>query len=182
MEDVFNDIALEEIHFRRMQVSRYAHLYSATFNVPAAVGGVGSLLEAIFQVEEDADFYVTHICGCAQAPMNAAGTRNTGLAATYLAAGVSTGRSDRGLRFRLFDPGNGRTLQKIIVNARTATQPQDFIPFETVFPPGYSFEFAGGVAWEYYLERGRRLKLEMQNVDNGIHRVTFGFMGKRYAV
>lgn len=216
MQETFADTAQDEAQFRAMQIGRYTHAYSITLRVPndhdvgIQVGGESSsamLKSAILQIEEDAEFHITHMTAAVMAPV-AAGSevRDASMTPLFPMAGVTTGRSDRGLAFRISEPGSGRRLVRGIttsigpnVMAPTPTNQnswwasQGFLALESVFPPAYGFEFSAPVAFEYHLERNKRLLVEFLNRDSDVgaidpvgniglggHRVTFAFLGQRY--
>jgi hypothetical protein len=214
MQDTYADTTQDEAHFRSMQVGRYTHAYSITLRVPndrslvqAFVSGTSLLRSAVLQIEEDAEFHITHMSAAVMAPVgDASEVRDPTLVPVLPMAGVDTGRSDRGLAFRITETGSGRRLTRghstMIgpnVMAPTANSQnwwwaqQGFLALESVFPPAYGFEFAAPVAFEYHLERNKRLLVEFINRDSDIqgndppyfagfggHRVTFCFLGQRY--
>lgn len=211
MQDTYADVAEDEAHFRGMQVGRYTHLYSVTLRVPndraisqTAVSAASLRRSAVLQIEEDAEFHITHISAAVMAPV-AAGSevRDSTLTPALPMAGVSTGRSDRGLAFRIIEPATGRRLtvgQTLRIGPNIIGPTANFqngnwasegyVPLEALFPPSYAFELAAPIAFEYLLERNARLVVDFLNRDsdmvagvaqgNGGHRVTFAFLGQRY--
>ncbi len=216
MRDTYADTAQDEVHFRSMQVGRYTHAYSITLRVPndrdATItfgGTVNANLRrsAVLQIEEDGEFHITHMTAAVMAPVgDGSEVRDSAMLPLFPMAGVTTGRSDRGLAFRITETGSGRAL----VLGRTLTQgpnqvgpttanqngwwaKEGYLALEAVFPPSYGFEFAAPVAFDYYLERQKRLVVDFINRDSDVglidpignlglggHRVTFAFLGQRY--
>jgi|SRR5690606_9191233 len=184
----FRNVEDQERFFRRTQVDRYTHLYSATFLVPyAASTALPVIRNAVMQVEEDADFHATHIVGAVIDPVDVSTlVRTSALTPTFQMAGTSTGRADRGLDFQVTDNGNGRNLFNA-QNSNNITLLGDFIPFAAVFAPGYSFTYREPIPFDYFIARKRRLTLTVRNrATNGEEtpgdfaaRVTFGFLGHR---
>lgn len=208
----FRDIGEEAYHFRSMQVGRYTHAYSITLRVPhdrstsqTAVSPAALKRSAILAIEEDADFHITHMTCAVMAPVAAASDVRDALMTTKMQmAGVDSGRSDRGLAFRMSEMGGSRMLGKgqtivqgpnqMAFNADTQSwwwAREGYLAVESVFPPSYGFEFSQPVAFDYHLVRNRKILVEFINRDsdyeiaapflgNGGHVVTFAFLGQRY--
>ena len=198
MEPIFADIEDEIRYFSHAQAGKYSHIYSATFLT--RVGTVANQYmqdTAILLIENDADFHVTHIAGSVVGPAGSSNRREVAQDVEFLAAGVSLGRSDRGIGFKIREGSTGRNLTQAfrlggdanIANGNLTYAKDDFIPFENVFAPGYGFELRAPVPFKYDLKRGERLILTVQQRDNNqadpevavIHRVSFAFLGTRYA-
>lgn len=190
----FADLTDEIPHFKRVQDFSYMHVYSVSLFIPDNTNNSDAiadaiLREAILGIEEDATFYITHISGAVIAPATPANppARFNGNVPLYPMAGCSSGRCDRGIDFRITDLATGRDLTKASVSSRQALPFGDFIPFEALFTPGYSFNFFNPVPFEYFMERGRYLRLQIRNRNsssdedppaNGAF-VNFAFLGNR---
>lgn len=181
----FRDTTEQERFFQRSQIDRYTHLYHATFLVPYFIPGsveLPTLRSAILQVEEDSDFHITHMIGAVQD--TAAWTEVN--EPTFAMAGVTGSRADRGLDLKIHDPGSGRTLTKAS-NSRNITLEGEYIPFVAMFAPGYAFNYREPIPFDYFIERKRRLILDVrlrqtaneEVADLPSVRVTFGFLGHR---
>ncbi len=195
----FRDIDEEARHFRLTQLTKYTHLYSATFNVPlSATANTPTFLEATLQVMEDADFHVTHVVGSVCGPVNSAGTRivdvDSSLSLIFPMAG-SPNRPDRGISFKIFDPRENRrftegqiTKNAVDLAAQVPNVDHTFVEFGTVFGPGYDYTWGRPVAFNYFLEKSKRYKILIQSLDGILYnlqtpytRVSMGFIGNRYA-
>lgn len=216
MQDTYDDIAQDEAQFRSMQIGRYTHAYSITLRVPndrSALITFGGTVNAnlrrsaVLQIEEDSEFHITHMTCAVMAPVGEnSEARSSTMLPLFPAAGVDTGRSDRGVAFRITESGSGRalTLGQTLTQGPNQVGPtttnqngwwakQGYLALESVFPPSYGFEFCAPVAFEYYLERQKRLVVDFVNRDSDVglvdpignlglggHRVTFAFLGQRY--
>lgn len=214
MQEVYDDIAEDERHFRAMQTGRYAHVYSVTLRVPndrslaqSGVSGASLKRSAVLQIEEDAEFHITHMAAAVMAPVgDGSEVRDPALTPVFAMAGVDTGRSDRGLAFRISETGSGRLLvlgqtntigPSVLVPSADSQSwwwaKEGYLALESVFPPAYGFEFLCPVPFEFHLEKNKRLVVDFINRDSDIeagdppifaglggHRVTFAFLGQRY--
>ena len=212
--EVYDDAQEDMRHFRAMQVGRYSHVYSITLRVPndrslveTGVSAASLRRSAVLQNEEDAEFHITHMSACVMAPVGAdSQVRDPAMVPAFAMAGVDTGRSDRGLAFRISEAGSGCLLtlgqtNKIGPSVLVPTADnqnwwwakEGYLSLESVFPPAYGFEFLQPVAFEYHLEKNRRLVIDFINRDGDVegsdpprfagqggHRVTFAFLGQRY--
>lgn len=210
--ETFRDICEEERHFRAMQMGRYSHAYSITLRVPndrraaaTAVSAASLRRSAILAIEEDAEFHITHISASVMAPVGEnSNVRDVNMQPTMPMAGVTTGRSDRGLAFRISEVGSGRlltggqtrTIGPNQMGPAANTQNwwwarEGYLALESVFPPSYAFEMLAPVPFEFFLQRTRRLQVDFINRDSdyaeeepgaglGGHYVTFVFLGQRY--
>lgn len=208
----FRDIGEEARYFRSVQVGRYTHAYSITLRVPndrsvsqSAVSPASLKRTAILAIEEDAEFAITHMACAVMAPVAAdSEVRSTVMQPALPMAGVTTGRSDRGLAFRMSEMGSSIMLGlgQTIVQGPNQMSPnadsqswwwarEGYLAVESVFPPSYGFEFSAPIAFEYYLRRNKKLQVEFINRDSDIgagpvftgdggHVVTFAFLGQRY--
>jgi len=190
----FADLGEEIPHFKRVQDFSYAHVYSVSLAIINNAAGVmtiagATLRDAILGIEEDAMFHITHIMGSVIAPCQMTTifpNREDGDPQAFNMAGCSSGRTDRGIDFRITDLGTGKDLTKASVFSPQAQPFGDFIPFEALFPPGYGFTFFQPVPFEYFLEKGRYLRLQVRNRNTQIDAeggqgafVTFAFLGQR---
>ena len=213
MQETFQDVKQDEILFQAMQVGRYTHIYSAVVLVPfdgLESGTLPSLSSrkraAVLQIEEDAEFHITHVSAGVMAPTGVLNPfRRDSISAFFPAAAVLNSRADRGVVFRIRDGKEDRKLslgQTRISgpNIMTPASPnfsaywgaEGYMPLEAVFPPAYGFEFLAPIPWEYHLARNGRLVLDLLNRDGGddetpgddpgFHRVAFAFLGQRYDV
>ena len=209
MREVYDDIAEDEAHFRATQIGRYSHLYSVTLRVPNDRGIAANTISAAslkrtatLQIEEDAEFHITHMTASVVGPVGAnSDVRSFSFNNTLPMAGVTAGRADRGIVFRITEAGSGRLLTRGHTHMRGPNVmgpnanyqngwwgPQGYLALESVFPPAYGFELAAPVAFEYHLERNKRLVIDLANRDSDIidgagdggHVVTFAFLGQRY--
>ncbi len=212
MQTTFRDIGEDAHHFRAMQVGRYTHAYSITLRVPndrsvsqSAVSPASLKRTAILAIEEDAEFHITHMSCGVMAPVAAESeVRSTTMTPAMPMAGVTTGRSDRGLAFRMSEMGGARLLGlgQTIVQGPNQMAPnansqswwwarEGYLAVESVFPPSYGFEFSAPIAFDYHLARNKKLMIEFINRDsdigagpvftgNGGHVITFAFLGQRY--
>lgn len=195
-----------------MQTGRYTHVYSVTLRVPndrsvsqTAISAASLKRTAILAIEEDAEFAITHMACAVMAPVAASSeVRSTSMTPVFPMAGVTTGRSDRGLAFRMSEMGSSRML----VNGQTIVQGpnqmapnansqswwwarEGYLAVESVFPPAYGFEFSAPIPFDFYLRRNKKLQIDFINRDSDIgagpvytgdggHVVTFAFLGQRY--
>lgn len=195
----FRDIDEEARFFRLTQLTKYTHLYSATFLVPLSnVVNTPNRLEATLQVMEDADFHVTHVIGSASGPVNSAGRRiedvDSALSLFFPMAGCPN-RPDRGISFKMIDPRENRrfttgrvTTNAVDLAAQLPNIDHSYVEFGTVFGPGYDFTWGKPVAFNYFLEKSKRYKIYIQSLDGLTYnltqpytRVSLGFIGNRYA-
>jgi hypothetical protein len=202
MEDTrqtFRDIDEEARHFRITQLTKYTHIYSATFNIPFSSNvNIPTTLEAVLQVMEDADFHITHVVGSVCSPVNVDGTRiidvSSALGLLFPMAG-SDNRPDRGVSFKIIDPRENRrfttgriTKNAVDLAAQNPNYDHSFVEFGTVFGPGYDYTWGKPVAFNYFLEKSRRYKIMIQNLGIITYnlqvpytRISMGFIGNRYA-
>ncbi len=193
----FADPSSEAHHFRRRQISAYTHEYSITLLLPilARAFPVSTAL-ATLQVENDADFQVTHLTGTVPSPVNADGSRliqsTSDQLLTFGMAG-SPNRSDHGVVFKISEPETGRALtiarktqNTVDLVAADALSPWDrtFINMRDVFGPGYGFQWGHPLPFKLVIPRSKRIQVLFQGVEqgpyNGYQRVSMCFVGQRY--
>jgi hypothetical protein len=194
----FRDVEEEARFFRHTQLTKYTHLYSISWQVPgAALNYQPKFTEAVLQVMEDTDFHITHVCGSVGCPVNVNGIRMTdpGSAITLIfpMAG-SAQRSDRGISFKFQDPKENTrhteaqvTRNAVDLAAQGASINFTYLNFGDVFAPGYDYGFGRLVPFDYFLERGKRFKVQIQTREGGVgsagipySRISMGFVGCRY--
>lgn len=193
----FEDITQEELHFRKVQLNKYSHAYHLTALCPVEdwEWGVNRsvITRAILEAEEDADVHFTRMTGSVIAPVDANGqmTADVGLDSAFLAAGVTSGRMERGLSMHISNFSTGVDLTARFQDPQAgATLRNDFIPVETLLSPGYGFSFYKPYPFEYFLPRNQKMLFQFRNRDrvrtpNGasdsdyFHRITICLIGRR---
>jgi hypothetical protein len=202
----FADLADEIPHFKRVQDYRYSHVYSITLTVPDKAPSDTVPIErlAILGIEEDAAFFITHIVGSVIAPVDlttALPSRFEVQNPAFPMAGAAdpaggigaptTSRYDRGIDFGIIDTATGKSLTRASLFSPQCQAFGDWIPFNALLTPGYSFSFASPVPWEFFLERQKYLQFKVRNrgaSDDGGDPpassgagalVTFAFLGQR---
>lgn len=191
---------------RHQQISKYGHIYSLTIDLVGNVNNETLVInsEAVLQIMEDADFYITHLVGSVSdsdgvgSPINdlldPLADYNYGYAFAYPMAGAGQ-RSDRGIWFKFIDTKINRHLQSGIPLANAVTTAAQYllpydhtmIEFGSVFTPGYGAGWGKPIKFDYLLNRGERLKILFQNrqkmpgeIGAANQYVSIGFIGNRY--
>lgn len=189
---VFADIVTEELRFQREQYSKQSVGYVLRAVIrnrdPANAAGfpADSVVNAVMEVEED--FKISYLTGRCEGPTDSAGLRLFSAGTTaFQAAGVTTGRADRGLSLRFMSISTSQVFMGTMQNQQVlATLPRDFIPAETILAPGYGFSFEKPYAMNLFLSKGSRLKMQIRNFDSLLpatqfHSIAMFFYGQRMA-
>lgn len=140
--------ALEIQNARRVQLTKYSFIYA--LNVPVANNNT---LPAFLTIEEDADFLINYITGSAYGPTDVAGNRLASIATTFPLAGTTVGYADRGIMAKFTDTGAGRVLAS------------GFVPFETLFTPGYGVSMFNPLSFKYLVKRNSKIQFDLRNRD-----------------
>lgn len=175
----FEDRTQEELYFRKAQLNQYSHAYHVTAFCPCEVDTANRniITRAILENEEDADIHFTRMSGSVMSPVDINGQRETTAVPTFLAAGVTAGRNDRGQSVRITNLSRGIDLTARFQDPQAgATLRNDFIPLELLLTPGYGTSFYKPAPFDYFLARNEKLLFEFRNRDilAGVDPETYG--------
>lgn len=141
---VFGKVADTARHEAMQQRIRYKYVYSLSDSI---VGGQSTQFQ--IQIEQGTDFRSLFMTGSAF-------SYDAGNATDFPipnAAG-STAWAGRGLSVRIVDTRTSRTLTS------------GYVPWETLFTPGYGLNYQKPLDWRYYFLRNTILRFDIENSDN----------------
>lgn len=150
-DPVFSSIAAEVAHERKVQAQRWNYTYTLSDQI------VGQqTLPFIITIEQGTDFKSCFLTGSAF-------SYDAVNASTFPipnSAGV-TAWAGRGLAVRITDTRAGRELTS------------GFVPFETIFTPGYGINFQKPYPFRYFFYRNTKLRFDIRNADNALRTHAF---------
>lgn len=137
----------EQQHIRDSQIVRYSYTFPVNVAIPYDGDNLGK-----FSVDEDADFYATHMTGKVIAPADEDGKRLDTEPTDFPQAGTILGFADSGLQAKIYDSG-GYELTDGLVNV------------ETFLTPGYGIQIYIPFTWKYYVRRQATVNFEFSCRD-----------------
>lgn len=154
---VFAKVADTAQHEATQQRIRYKYVYSISDSI---IGGQSSQFQ--IQIEQGTDFRSLFMLGSAFSYDN-----QNASDFPIPNAGASTAWAGRGLSVRIVDTRTSRTL--------TA----GYVPFETLFTPGYGLNYQKPLDWRYYFLRNTILRFDIENADNAnrTHQFSIALIG-----
>lgn len=148
MDRVFKQIALEQIHNRKVQKYKYHYFYSVS-----AIIAANNTTPFTLAIEQDADFIIEKWTGSCYGPVDANGIPVITGATAFPQPGTVLGFAGRGLLVKLTDTGSGRDLS------------DGYIPLECLLSPGYGVNMFAPYPAKYFARRNSKIRFDFKNKD-----------------
>lgn len=159
-DPTFSAIYNEVLDRRKKQAIRWGYAYT----INGSVAGQATT-PFLMTIEQGTDFYSEHLTGSADS-YDAANATDYPIPNS---AG-STSWAGRGLTVQITDTRSARTLTS------------GFVPFETLFSPGYGQNFQNPYPWKYYFLANTKLRFDIRNNDNANRTHNFSIALKGYKI
>ena len=148
MDSVFKQIALEQIHNRKVQKYKFHFWYTVSAIIEA-----GQTSPFTLAVEQDADFSIEKWTGSCYGPVDEDGIPVVANPTDFPQPGTTVGFAGRGLLVKLTDTGSGKDLS------------DGFIPLECLLSPGYGVNMFAPYPAKYFARRNSKIRFDFKNKD-----------------